>query len=475
MMRHIRVSLLVVVLAGVAALAQSPGLSPDARKLEIIDQFLTGLSADGFSGSVLVSDGTNMLRKCYGLADRARAIRCDENTAFDIGSVTKQFTGAAVLKLEMQGKLAVTDRIDRFLKDAPPDKGVITVHQLLTHSSGLPPAVGGDYEVLSRDAFLKRVWSTPLAGRPGNAYEYSNVGYSVLAALVEMVSGQSYEHYLREQLFTPAGMTHTGYRLPAWGPTQVAVGYRGESAWGKPNEKPWDTTGPYWNLLGNGGILSTTGDLFRWHQALLGDSILNAPAKTKYYTRHIEEGAGAGTFYGYGWALFPTPRNTTLITHNGGNGIFFADVLRYVDEKVTIIFLTNAARPEFRTIPREIAQTLFRPDYRPSLNLQAPTTVASWDGHPQGALLRDFIATMTTGDRTATERFVRDHFSPALVAMAPMERHLEMLGTVGSRIKGLEMATIEVSGARTVISFRNQTLKLSIMVEQGKIAGLGME
>lgn len=434
---------------------------------------MVGLGRDGFSGALLVSDGTHLLHKCYGLADRANAVACDEQTAFDIGSVTKQFTGAAILKLEMQGRLSVADRIDRFLTDAPPDKRGITVHQLLTHSGGLPPAVGDDYEALSREAFVSRVWATPLRRQPGTSYEYSNVGYSLLAAIVEVVTGQAYEQYLREHLFAPAGMMHTGYRLPAWAATQVAVGYRDETAWGKPNEKPWGPAGPYWNLLGNGGIISTTGDLYRWHQALLGEAILSQSAKTKYYTRHIEEGAGAGTYYGYGWALFPTPRNTTLVTHNGGNGFFFADVLRYLDERVTVILLTNAARPEFRAIPREIARTLLQPGYRPSVSRQAARTVGTWDAHPNGALLSQFIATLTTGSHVATENFVREHFSPALLAMAPMDRHLilALFAGVGGRIRGLKIDAITAAGDRTVVGFKGQELSLWSRAGQNRRCG----
>ena len=342
-----------------------------SEKMELIDDFLVKLNQNGFSGSVLVSDGKELFNKCYGLANRENNISCSKNTIFDIGSVTKQFTAAAILKLEMQGKLSVNDRIEKYFTNIPKDKKVITIHQLLTHSAGFPPAIGRDYEKLERDAFLARAFKTKLNSKPGSKYDYSNVGYSVLAAIIEKASGKSYERFLHDNLFVPAKMHATGYTLPKWKQEQIAVGYRGKKRWGKPTEKAWGKASPYWNLLGNGGILSTTADLYKWHKALLTDDILSKNAKAKYYKRHIEEGEGAGTYYGYGWALFPTPRKTTLITHNGGNGIFFCDFLRYTSEKITIILLSNSMRREFERIPREIAKTLLVKDYKPAIKIRS--------------------------------------------------------------------------------------------------------
>jgi len=447
----------------------------DSKKFAVIDEFLTQISAQGFSGSVLVSDGSNVFSKGYGMADREGKVKVDENTVFDIGSVTKQFTGAAILKLEMQGKLSVADTIGKYLLNVPADKRAITIHHLLTHTSGLPPSIGNDYDVLERDAFLEKTWVTSLGSKPGEKYEYSNVGYSVLAAIIEVVSGKSYEQFLHDSLFLPAKMTQTGYKLPKWKPAQIAVGYRDENKWGKPNDKPWGKDAPYWNLLGNGGILSTTGDLLRWHQALLSDEILNKQAKEKYYKRHVEEGPGAGTFYGYGWALFPTPRNTTLVTHNGGNGIFFCDFLRYVDENLTIILMTNAARREFRGIPREIASVFFRPDYKPSMNITAPASTSSLATHPQRGLIESFIKTITAGDPKAIESFVSQHFTAALMKFAPMERHREMLTNVGKDIRSAEINSVSTNGDRTTIGFKNLPIKMTLVIENGKIGGLQLE
>lgn len=334
------------------------------EKFGVIDKFLSQANEKGLSGAVLVAKGGKVFQKCYGFSDRENKIECSSETVFDIGSITKQFTAAAILKLEMKGKLSVSDTIDKYLKNIPNDKKSITLHHLLTHSAGFPDAVGRDYETLDKQTFLKKAFDTKLISKPGEKFEYSNVGYSLLAAIIERVSGRSYEHFLRENLFLPAAMHNTGYKLPRWDGKQIAVGYAEDKRWGKPTEKNWSATAPYWNLLGNGGILSSTGDLYKWHQALLGETILSKKAKKKFYGKHIRQdilvGANDQGFYGYGWALVPTPQNTVLITHSGGNGVFFADFWRFLEEDVTIILLANGIRPELESIPSQIHKIISR-------------------------------------------------------------------------------------------------------------------
>ena len=299
------------------------------------------LQASGFKGNVLVANkGEIVLRKGYALSDRERGVPFSPESVFSIGSVTKQFTAAAILKLEMQGKLKVEDPIAKYLPGVPDDKRGITIHHLLTHSSGLESDFAGDYEAVERDDYVKRVLGSKLRSKPGEGYNYSNAGYSLLGAIVEIVSAQSYETYLRTNLFLPAGMKETGYKLPQWDNSRIAVGYQAGKRWGKSTEKPWAKDGPYWALRANGGILSTVDDMYRWDRALRGDSILSTAAKEKMYTRHIREG-GQDSWYGYGWAVSDAASGGRLIAHNGGNGVFYFDFLRFVDEDLVVILATN--------------------------------------------------------------------------------------------------------------------------------------
>lgn len=442
-----------------------------------IDQFLNQLTTEQhFSGSVLVATKDGVFKKGYGLADRDLKTPVAPTTVLETGSVTKQFTGAAILKLEMMGKLSVQDPIGKYFNNVPPDKSGITLHHLLTHSSGIIPNIVDDYTSISREEYVSKALQAPLSFQPGTAYDYSNAGYSLLAAVIEIVTGEPYEAFLNRYLFQPAGMKNTGYLMPGWDQNNVAAGYRGDQRWGKPNEKPWASDGPYWNLRGNGGILSTVEDLYLWHQALSGDQILDQKAKEKYYARHIEEGEGAGTYYGYGWALFPTPRNTWLVTHNGGNGIFFCDFLRYLEEEVTIIVMCNAMQRHFHPLAGQIARAVFIPGYQPALpNSVKDVPVAGLDEHPQGGLIKNFLQTISSGNDEAIRAFVQQHFTRQMIGMAPMETHLKLLKSAGNDLKGKEIAEIKVNGEETRLSFKDVPLRATILIAGGKIAGMQLE
>lgn len=340
--RAIALSILTSALALGAPASEPPLPAPDPGAR--IDEYLTRLEAFGFSGNVLVARGGRiLLHKGYGMANREKGIRMGPDTVISIGSITKQFTAAAILKLEMQGKLKVEDTLSKFFTDAPADKAAITLHQLLTHTAGLESNYGpSDYEAVSRDEIVGRILAAPLRSKPGEAHFYSNAGYSLLGAIVEVVSGRGYEAYLSEQLFKPAGMTSTGYQIPKWNPDTVARGYLDGKDWGTILEKPWAEDGPYWNLRANGGIHSTPSDMYKWHVALEGDEVLSKSARERYTTPYVAEGPRAMSHYAYGWAIFTTPRKTKLVTHNGGNGIFAADFRRYVDENAVIYVASNA-------------------------------------------------------------------------------------------------------------------------------------
>ena len=307
-----------------------------------LDAYLTAAAADSFCGSVLVArDGRVILAKGYGFADRERRIPFRVSTVSDIGSLTKAFTAAAVLDLEARGRLRTTDSLARFFPTAPRDKAGITIHQLLTHTAGFPAKLGEDDELVDRDAYVSRALACSLRFAPGARFLYSNVGYSLLGAVIEECSRRSYEDDLRERLFRPAGMRSTGYRRVRWDARSIAVSYRGAERRGTPLERPWRTDGPGWNLRANGGLLSTVGDLYRWHRALDGDRPLPAAATAEMFAPHVREDEDSTVAYGYGWEVRRTSRGTRLVVHNGSNGIFFADFHRYVDENVQIVFLTN--------------------------------------------------------------------------------------------------------------------------------------
>jgi len=314
---------------------------------EGLGNYLEKLEKSDFSGVLLISHKGKILHhQAYGMSDKKQNLLNHKNTIFDIGSVTKQFTGAAILKLEMEGKLSVEDAISGYFENVPIDKKDITIHQLLTHSSGLVDIIGDDYEKISEVDFLNKVFKTELSYPIGTEHQYSNVGYSLLTVIIEKASKMNYEAYLNKALFAPAQMSHTGYVIPKWEAKNIAKGYTKNKEHKRPNEENWNTDGPYLNLKGNGGLLSNGEDLLKWHKALLGNEILNETAKEKYFKKHIKEYSDGNSFYGYGWVIMPTPMNQTVIWHNGGNGIFFSDFWRFEDEDLAVIVLSNSQRGE---------------------------------------------------------------------------------------------------------------------------------
>jgi CubicO group peptidase (beta-lactamase class C family) len=206
---------------------------------------------------------------------------------------------------------------------------------------------------------------SPLKFESGTRFSYSNVGYSLLAIIIEKVSGESYEQFLYENLWKPSQMESTGYKRPRFDNNLIAMGYKDEKEWGKPIDKEWDKDAPYCHLKGNGGILSTTEDLYKWNLALLSDKILSKEAKEKYYHPKLRVNENDNPYYAYGWDILKTKRNTLLVNHNGANSVFYADFYRYIDEGITIIMLSNKSHPNFRGTNREISKIIFDPLFKP--------------------------------------------------------------------------------------------------------------
>jgi len=308
-----------------------------------IDEYLSRLERFGFAGGALAVRGKDvLLSRSYGLADRARRIPLTTDSVYNLGSITKQFTAAAILTLEMQGKLAVTDLASKYLDGVPADKSTITLHHLLTHSSGLESDFSpSDYDPVGREEYVRRALQSKLLFRPGEGYEYSNAGYSLLAAIVEKVSGQPYEVYLTERVLKPAGMRETGYKLPKWAPDRIAHGYRDDGGdWGTILERIQESDAPYWTLRGNGGLHTTLGDMLAWHRALETDAVLSKDARAKYFKPYVAEGPRGLSHYAYGWAVSKSSRGTAVVQHNGGNGIYVAEFVRFPDEDA-MLFVTS--------------------------------------------------------------------------------------------------------------------------------------
>ena len=325
----------------------SAGSSGGGRAGQSIGRFLDDALPAGAGGSFVAARGDKRVYcEGFGTADRSARIPASCDTVYDTMSMTKQFTAAAILKLQMMGKLEVTDPIGEYIGPVPAGKSEITLRQLLTHTSGLIDALGDDYDPLSREEMVAGALESTLRSAPGDEYHYSNLGYSLLAAIIERASGTGYEEFLAKHLFAPSGMKQTGYVLPEWNRDEVAVEYdpRGRPQ-GRPFDHPWADDGPYWNLRGNGGLLSTARDMLRWHRALNADEVLDRRSKKELFKPRVLEQQGGDSYYGYGWVVLETAEGKAL-WHNGGNGWSYGELTRLPDEGVMVFWVSNHYKDE---------------------------------------------------------------------------------------------------------------------------------
>ena len=243
------------------------------------DSVLRTLTDSGFSGVVLVAkNGDVVLEKGYGLANRAAKTPFSATSVVQIGSNTKDFTIVAILQLMEQGKLALSDSLAKFFPRVPDDKRAITIDDLLNHRAGFDQHLGPDFDVVTRDEEVSRAFASTLLFKPGSDRKYSNIGFSLLAAIIELTSGAAYDQYVRDHILTPLGLHDTGLLLPGFDRRRVAHGYRGAEDMGTFLERPLAADGPYWNLRGTGGMLSTVSDMYRFYRALMSDGPLLRPA-----------------------------------------------------------------------------------------------------------------------------------------------------------------------------------------------------
>ena len=334
-----------------------------------IDQFLTDGIANGFSGSVIVIDkSTTLLAKGYGFAHKPSKKPNSLETVFDIGSNTKQFTSAAILKLVEQGRINLQQPITDFFKDIPTDKASITIHHLLTHSSGFVETIDSDFSHIPAKDLFKRLFSTKLLFTPGTQYSYSNIGYSVLAKIIEISSGQDYETFLQQQFFKPLKMQQTGYLMPRWHEAKLANGYpRGVMDSGTMVERYQTDNKVSWNLLGNGGINSTPKDMLIWMRALANNQVLSQKSKDKLLGLHQkikDYNDGRELYSGYGWGVFKKHESPLRVSHNGSNGRFWHSIIWYPELDRLILYATNADSPQLERVPSEIDKMLLDEKYQ---------------------------------------------------------------------------------------------------------------
>jgi D-alanyl-D-alanine carboxypeptidase len=306
------------------------------------------LPRGNFRGSVLVQkDGEVLFEKGFGLAVEGWGIPNSPDTIFEIASLTKQFTAAAILQLVESGKVELDDPVTKYYKDAPDSWARITIHQLLTHTSGIPNNDLKDFTKgicvpYSPEELIQTFRTRPLTFPPGTKWAYTDTEYYLLAYIIEKVSGEPFGIYLARHIFSPLEMKHSGFAATLAIVPGMAEGY-------SRNENGTLSHRDYFDRsleLGAGGIYTNIQDLQRWNRALDKPGILSSNSLKLMFTKHPPGS------YGYGWFVENEPR--LKVFHEGGDPGFSAYELRYPNEHLLIVVLAN----EDDAPVREVAETL---------------------------------------------------------------------------------------------------------------------
>jgi CubicO group peptidase (beta-lactamase class C family) len=434
-----------------------------------VDKYIHTAVDAGFSGAVLVVKGGKViLHKGYGPADREKNIPVKKETVFDIGSITKRFTRAAILKLEEQGKLKRSDPLTTYFDDVPEDKTGITLEQVLEHTAGFHEYhdTTGDFEEMDRDQALRTILNQKLLFKPGDRKAYSNSGYTLLAIIIELASGQSYQSFFMEHLFKPAGMNRTGfYRDSLWKEEEVAIGYEGRTIGEKNSPFYW----PHmtWALIGGGGMVSSVGELYKWIQALDANKVLSEKAKEKMYD----------------------PQGNPMAYAGGNDFGFSAVVFEYPKEKNYVIVATNAhdniSAPSLGQQISLILKGEEPKSIKPDEIKERSSTGSKWGlpDSPTGQRSSAFLEAVNRQDLDYVQKFIEENLTSAFISQFSMEEHLSIFKELHE-----DMGEIDLLGAKKTDEFTaelliqskrsGQRLRIFLELEPGEpylISGLSIK
>ena len=310
-----------------------------------------------FNGAALVAkNGVILLNKGYGYRNAENRVANNEQTIFQLGSVTKQFTSAVILKLQEEKKLSVSDKLSKYFPGYPKGDS-ITIEHLLTHTSGIYNYTNDANfmtneitKPASREKIMALFKDKPLDFSPGTSWNYSNSGYSLLGYIIEAVTKKPYYQAVRKYIFTPLHMTHSGFDFTHLKKKEKATGYF--SLEGKnPAIAPTVDSSVSFSA---GAIYSTVGDLYLWHKALQKNTVLSKAQQEKAYTPVKNK-------YGYGWGI-DSIGGKRVVSHGGGIHGFITEISRVPEDDVCVILLSNASDP-LGGISKNIFAILYGKEY----------------------------------------------------------------------------------------------------------------
>lgn len=330
-----------------------------------VDELLTEYGGSNPGASVLVvQHGNVLLRRSYGLADCIGGVPVETGTNFRLASVTKQFTAVAVLLLRDDGALHLSETLCDIFPDFPPYGRGVQVHHLLHHTSGLRDYFGlltpGRTKQVSDAEVLQMMREQPgTDSAPGSTYEYSNTGYCVLAEIIAAVSGQSYSSFLSDRIFRPLGMTQTvAHEEGLTAVPHRALGHsraRASDEWQRDDQSLTSAT------LGDGGVYTSIDDLVRWERVWVSGASTALSLASSTISEILTPGVlnnGESIGYGYGWRIGSGVGGRMLHSHTGSTRGFRNIFLRYPEEELAVVVLTNRDEGEPETIALQVAATM---------------------------------------------------------------------------------------------------------------------
>lgn len=417
----------------------------------------------------VIKNGTPVVVKGYGLADVEKAIPVTEQTVFQLASITKQFTAAAVLLLVEDGRLSLDAKITDVLTGLPATWSAVTVRHLLTHTSGIPSYTDRfrehrvtDSQAFTTDGILALVKDAPLEFTPGERFAYCNTGYYLLGLVIEKAAGKPYATFLGERIFTPLGMTSTGYDDYADPRPTRAKGY--STANGRTSPAPHThPTQPF----AAGALVSTVVDMAKW-DAALGARTLLKPASYDAMWTPMRLNDGSPSTYAMGWVMEPY-RGRPRQSHGGGITGFSTFISRFPDDRITIVALINQGGGAAGPLVDGIADI-----YVPGVKEAGPRPIA--DTAPQATVFIKEVITAAAKGETKAE-WLTPEFQ-AFLLPERIKQGPQMMGRYGP-LNGFELMEDSTrDGARMRVyraTFGTTALRVQVVLStEGKIAGLGI-
>jgi CubicO group peptidase (beta-lactamase class C family) len=355
-------------LLGLVVVRAHVTVAQEARIDRVVRQRMSANKIPGVSLAVL-REGRVILLKSYGFANVEHQVPVKPETIFQSGSIGKQFTAAAVMILAQENRLSLDDKISRYFPDVPATWKDITIWHLLTHTSGLgdyPPEIDLRHDYTEEEYFAS-FKKTPLNFAPGSNWDYSNIGYATLGMLIRKVTGKFYGDFLQERIFKPLDMTTARVISEADIVPNRAAGYR--LVKGELKNQEW--VSPATNSTADGSLYLSVLDLAKWDAALYTDKPLTQSSRDKIWSS-AKLSDGTNKDYGFGWHL-AQHHGHRLVFHGGAWQGFKSFIIRFLDTRLTIVFLANSWETRDFKFARELAASFYPQFALPAVNTIADT------------------------------------------------------------------------------------------------------